>query len=320
VDRDRTPGKFLLTGSANILTLPALSESLAGRMEIFTLRPFSRGEMIGHKEGFVDRVFRPELVSEPVQESEPIRKIWTHVVAGGYPEVQTRQHANRRHAWFESYLTTILQRDVRELARIEGLTELPRLLQLLAARTGSLVNYAEISRSAGIPASTLKRYLALLEMTFLITEVPAWSSNLSKRLVKSGKLYVSDSGLASHLVGFDETQNSSAPLRGPLLETFVVAEITKQVSWSRTRPSVYHYRTSRGAEVDIVLESPAEGLVGIEVKSAMSVNQRDFRGLRSLRESVGPTFKNGVVLYGGSDVIPFDSDLVAVPLSALWSW
>lgn len=301
VDRDRQPGRFLLTGSANVLELPKLSESLAGRMELLSLWPFSQGELEGTVESFVDRLF---IVGEGAWSSEllggVVDDIWPRIIRGGYPEVQKRAVARRRSAWFGSYITTILQRDVRELANIEGLSTLPRLLELLAARTGGLLNYSELSRSLSIPQTSLKRYFALLEATFLVRLLPPWSTNLGKRLVKSPKVFLLDTGLASYLVGAsDPVALAGTALGGGLLENFVVMELTKQATWSKTAPKLFHFRTLEGKEVDVLLESPSGAIVGVEVKSSAFVGSADFRGLRSLEEAVGGKFVRGVVLYSG---------------------
>src|SRR3990167_9117395 len=202
VDRDRRPGRFLLTGSADVLLLPHLAESLAGRMEILTLWPFSQGEIEKNQEGFIDAVFSPAI---PQQHSRFQRSEWIQkVLRGGFPEVLGRQTESRQAAWFGSYITTILQRDVRDITHIEGLTALPRLFALLAARAASLINFSEISRTSTIPQSTLKRYMTILETTFLLQTLPAWSGNLSKRLVKAPKLVIGDTGLMSYLLGLNE--------------------------------------------------------------------------------------------------------------------
>ena len=210
VDRDRTPGRFLLTGSADVMLLPKVSESLAGRMEIHTLWPFSQGEISGVKETFIDRLFTgsKEFPVLPHPEARPL-DVNERIVTGGYPEVIKRLSESRRTSWYGSYITTILQRDIRELANIEGLTDIPRILSLLAARASSLINYAELSRSSGVPQSTLKRYMALLEAAFLIRRIPPWSGNLSKRLVKSPKLFLTDTGLAAYLMGLNRAGFSS---------------------------------------------------------------------------------------------------------------
>ena len=317
VDRDRRPGRFLLTGSADVLLLPVASESLAGRMEIVTLWPLSQSEIEGREGGFIDAVFGGALPPAPKDAGD---SVWARLVRGGYPEAAERSDPDRRAKWFESYVTTILQRDVRDLARIEGLSEMPRLLALVAARTATLLNAAELSRSSGLPASTLKRYLTLLQATFLLRELPAWSTNRSKWLVKSPKLVVADSGLAAHLTGFEGPGDGAVDLPGFLLETFVIGELAKQAGWSRRRVSLYHYRTQAGREVDVVLEDPAGRVVGVEVKAAGSVSGRDFRGLQALREERPEGFQRGVVLYTGTDVVPFGEDLVAVPMSTLWTW
>jgi len=202
VDRDRRPGRFLLTGSADVLLLPDLSESLAGRMEILTLWPFSDGEMMESNASFIDQVFSENSVSSP-QSPESRQELLQRIIIGGFPEVVSRKDARRRNAWFGSYITTILQRDVRDLANIEHLTLLPRLLSLLATRSSCLLNYSELSRSLALPQSTLKRYMALLETTFLVQLLPPWSANLGKRLVKSPKIMLCDTGLMAYLLGMD---------------------------------------------------------------------------------------------------------------------
>jgi predicted AAA+ superfamily ATPase len=243
VDRDRRPGRFLLTGSANVLLLPRLSESLAGRVEILTLWPLSQGEIEGVEERFVDAVFSADPLPFLEEQDEPLG-LYDRLLRGGFPEALARGSEARRRAWFGSYVTTILQRDVRDLSNIEGMTDLPRLLSLLAARSASLVNYAELSRSASMPQSTLKRYVSLLEATFLVRTLPAWSSNLSKRLVRSPKLLLCDTGLISSLQGLSAERLASNPvLVGPLLENFVAMELQKQSAWSATQPRLFHFRT-----------------------------------------------------------------------------
>ncbi|MFA5140397.1 MAG: ATP-binding protein [Elusimicrobiota bacterium] len=317
VDRDRRAGRFLLTGSASALVLPRLSESLTGRMEILTLWPLSQGELDGVKEGFIDALFTPGVSVQPV---EPIAReeLWQRVARGGYPEPLSRPRPERRRAWVSSYLTAILERDVRDLANIEGLTQLPRLMNLLAIRTASLMNFAEISRAMGFPQTTLKRYLALLEATFLARRLPPWSGNLSKRLVKAPKLYLNDTGLAADLLGIEAARiGTDGALSGPLLETFAMAELEKQLGWSRTRPRMYHFRTQTGLEVDIVLEDGQGRCVGIEIKAG-SVAAGDFKGLKALEETLGKRFIRGIVLHAGRETVPFAKNMHALPVSALW--
>ena len=318
VDRDRTPGRYLLTGSANVLLVPRVSESLAGRVEILTLWPLSQGEIGGRSERFIDAVFGARAPRVPKAERSG-GSLSERILAGGYPEPLARKDASRRGAWFESYLTTVLQRDVRELANIDGLTELPRLLALLASRTAGLLNFADIARGLSMPQSTLKRYFALLESTFLVVLVPAWSTNMGLRLTKAPKLMLADTGLACHVLGMNaQRMKTDANLRGALLENFVAMELTKQLAWAETRARLFHFRTTAGREVDLVLEDSAGRIVGIEVKAAGSVGDDDFRGLRALQEAAGDRFHRGIVLHDGEEGIQFAPQLMAAPVDWLW--
>lgn len=317
VDRDRTPGRFLLTGSANVLLLPQIADSLAGRMEVLSLWSLAQSEIERQPLSMIDRLFNGQLPDKCHFDREDFI---CRLSRGGYPEALSRSSERRREAWFESYLHTILLRDVRDLAQIEGLTEMPRLMQLLGARSGGLLNVAELSRSTSIPQTTLKRYLTLLETLFLVRLVPAWSSNLGKRLQKSPKLFVTDYGLMAHLQGLsEEGMSAELGLPGDLVEGFVHAELVKHQGWSDVRTQLMHYRTTSGVEVDFVLENRRGDLVGIEVKAAATISGKDFNGLRHLRETTPHQFKRGVVFYTGEQVVPFDEQLVAVPLGLFWS-
>jgi predicted AAA+ superfamily ATPase len=319
VDRDRRPGRFLLTGSANVLLLPKLSESLAGRMEVLTLWPLSQGEINGVVEEFIDRVFAPALVLPP-NASMDRDELARRIAAGGYPEAVLRSSA-RQPAWFRSYVMTILQRTVRDIADIERLHEIPRLLSVLAARTGTLLNVADLSRTLGIPQTTLQRYLALLETTFLVHLLPAWSAKARKRLLKSPKILLVDTGLAGHLAGVDSRAlPKHTELWGPFVETFLAMELMKQAGWSRTQPTLHHLRTAKGEEVDVVLEAPSGEIVGVEVKAAVSVDADDLRGLRILAEIAGRRFLRGILLYLGHQAVPFGANLYALPISSLLLW
>lgn len=319
VDRHRQPGRFLLTGSANVLLLPSLSESLVGRMEILTLWPFSQGEKEGLSEGFVDGVFKeslPALTGKPTGRRDLLTKI---ILTGGFPEILDRPLESRRRAWFRSYISTILQREVRDLAQIEGLTVLPRLLSLLAVRSTSLLNFSEFSRSTAIPQTTLKRYMSLLEATFLIHTLPPWSGNLNKRLVKAPKIILTDTGLMAHLLGLKTSQGvPEGPYLGPLLENFVIMELRKQISWSREQPQLFYFRTQTGQEVDIILEDAQGRTVAIEVKASTTVDPRDFNSIKYFSEQVGKKFHRGLVLYTGQEIVPFSHRLHALPVDALW--
>lgn len=318
IDRDRRPGRFLLTGSAHVLAMPKLQESLAGRVEIVTLEPLSQGEIEGVVEGFVDAVFDEKApVAAP---SKLAREDYAaRALRGGFPEVVDRPTEARRSAWFRAYATAVLQRDVRELARIDGLTALPRLLSLVGARTAALQNASDLARGLALPHTTTQRYLALLEGVFLTRPLPPWSRNRSSRTVKAPKTHFSDSGLAAHLAGVTAARAAADPSAlGPVLEAFVVGELRKQAGWAELRTELGHFRTHAGAEVDVVLEDPAGRVVGVEVKAAASVDGSDFRGLRALAAAAGDRFVRGVVLYTGGTPTTFEPRFSAWPMDALW--
>lgn len=318
IDRDRRPGRFLLTGSANVLLLPGLADTLVGRMEMHTLWPLSQGEIEGTRDEFVDAVFADGALSF-ADSSEPWTSVLERIVRGGYPEVVTGGASARRQEWFGAYVTTILQREVREIANVEALIELPRLLTLVATRAGSVLNVSDLARGTGIALTTVRRYLALLETTFLVQTLRPWATNIGKRLVKAPKAFLADTGLMLYLLGVDRQRLEADPLVvGPALETFVAMELRKQISWSRTQPTLLHFRTAKGHEVDFVLEARGGRVVGIEVKAAAMVNESDFRGLHKLAQAAGRRFHRGVLVYRGERRLPFGSKMDALPVSALW--
>jgi uncharacterized protein len=319
VDNNRIAGQFILTGSANVLTLPKVSESLAGRIEVLNLRTLSQNEIEGNTTNFIDKLFSDDFsfpTNFPTLEREDFLN---RMLIGGYPEIISRKSETRRNDWFKSYITTILQRDVRDLANIEGLIDLPRLLSLLASRSANLLNIAEVSRSMGFPQMTVSRYMTLLEKVFLIENVPAWSGSLKSRLVKSPKIFITDTGLLSYLQGLNLKKIQNEPtLAGSLSETFVVTELKKHLAWSKTHAEIYHFRTSNDKEVDVVLENLSGELVGIEIKSSSSINKNDFKGLHLLADSVPTKFKRGIILYSGNQFLSFGKNMFLVPINALW--
>ncbi len=317
VDRNRRPGRFFLTGSANILALPKVADTLVGRIEIHTLWPLSQGEIHGVQESFVDSIFANAALRSKKQTK--LNDLVNLMSVGGYPDVLQRTKTERRSDWFTSYISTLIERDVRDLRHIEQLTVMPKLLQLLAARAGSLLNYSDLSRSLQINLSTLKGYLSLLHLLFLVVPVPPWFGNIGKRLVKSPKIYLNDCGLLCHLLNCDtKALTDDGTLLGRVFENFVIMELTKQLSWSRIKAKLYHFRTESGQEVDIVLEAADGRLVAIECKGAITLGADAFKGLKVLKELTGKKFHRGIVLYLGSETLPFAKDFEAVPVSALW--
>ena len=318
VDRDRRPGRFLLTGSADVLLLPKVSESLAGRMEAHTLWPLSQGEIDGVRESFLGRLFEHDLPGAPRRESSG--DVIPRALRGGYPPAVQRAPGSRRESWLRSYVSAVLLRDVRDLANVQRLHELPRLLALLAARAAAVVNVADLGRSLGIPQTSLQRYLTLLEHVFLVVRIPAWYSNLGQRVIKAPKLLVNDTALMAHVLGLSEERLRREPtLVGALLENFVGMELVKQASWHDRPPDVFHFRTTKGLEVDFVLEDSLGRIAGVEVKAAASVGARDFNGLRALAERAGERFVRGIVLYRGEAAVPFSERLQAWPVENLWA-
>jgi predicted AAA+ superfamily ATPase len=327
VDRNRRSGQFLLTGSANPMALPRLSDALVGRMEILTMWPFSQGELSEVRESFIDDLFAG-LAHTRTPSPMPRSDLVDRVTRGGFPEAVARVSEERRRAWFEAYVGTSLQRDVKDLANVQGLGELPLLLRLLAARAGSQVNLADVSRTTAVPLTTVRRYVATLVGLHLLHSLPAWASSHTTRLLKAPKLYPSDSGLMAHLLGLTASglalpttpsgPRHDAAAFGPLLETFVVNELLKQATWASTRVQLHHFRTASGAEVDVVLQDRSARVVGVEVKASATVSARDVRGMAALSGASGSRFLRGVVLYTGRQVVPFAANIHAIPLAALW--
>lgn len=319
VDRDRRPGRFLLTGSSEALLAPRAADSLAGRMERLALWPLSQGEIEGRRESFIDALFGDRPPRAP-RAGEGRAKLLRRALAGGFPEALARRDPARRAAWFAAYLDALVQRDIRELAHIEKLGELPRLLALTAARATGLLAYSDLSRDLALPQSTLKRYFALLEAVHLVHLLPAWTPGRGPRAVKAPKLFFCDTGLLAHLRGADEADLAASPTgAGPLLEHFSILELRKAAAWSEVRPEPYHFRTHGGREVDLVLEDRRGRIVAIEIKAAATPGPGDLAGIRALAEIAGKKFHRGVVLHAGAEVIPFAANLHAVPMSALWS-
>ena len=321
VDRKRQPGKFLLTGSANVMLMPKLSESLAGRIEVLTLWPFSQGEVRQIKENFLDRLFSAKSVAWPSKSSAISRDELLEVVAaGGYPPAVARQSTARRDAWFQAYIATMLQRDIRDMSNIADITAVPRLLSVVASRAGSLLNFADLSRTMTVPQTTLKRYFALLEGTFVVQLLCPWSRNLGKRVIQTPKVYLNDTGLLAHMLGASvDRLKTEGNLAGAAFENFVLMELRKQCGLECNAAGIVLLANSLGQEVDIVLEDRSGTVVGVEVKAAASLGASDVRGLQALATAVGKKWVRGVVIYTGATAVPFSANLHGIPIGQLWS-
>lgn len=317
VDEDYRPGRFLLTGSANVLTLPRVADSLAGRMETLQMLPLSRAEIEDRTPSFLERLFDGNLQSQPKAViGDDLVQL---VLLGGFPEAITRERERRRQDWARSYLTSVLTRDLRDIAEVEKLTELPKFVRLLAEHSGQLVNYSQFGASINVSHKTGQRYVGLLEQVFLIATVQPWFTNGLKRMVKTPKLHFLDSGLLAAARGltFDRLKADREKF-GALLESFVFSEVLKLMTASDLRLTAYHFRDRDMREVDIVLERDDGVIAAIEVKASATVKAGDFGSLRAMAEARGDRFAFGVVLYDGADVVPFGDRLAAVPLSSLW--
>lgn len=318
VDRQRRPGRFILTGSANVLLAPKLSDSLAGRMELLRLYPLAQCELAGVTPHFLDRLFAAGFKASKYERLGA--ELAERIVAGGYPAALARSSARRRRDWYRAYIETLVQRDVRELARISALDALPRLLQVAAGQTARLLNISELAAPFQLSRLTIRDYVTLLDRIFLIELLPPWHSNRLSRLIKTPKLHLGDTGLAASLLGIDTASLiKDRALLGQLLETFVFQELRRQASWHETAINFYHFRDKDGYEVDIVLEREGREVAGVEIKAAATVTESDFRGLYKLKNVSGERFAAGVVLYDGESAVRFADDLFAVPIRMLWS-
>lgn len=318
VDEDARPGQFLLTGSARVLSLRSVPDALPGRMETVELWPFSQGELDDAPDGFIEAVFRhgPEL-----RHVSQVRRVdyVNRLLRGGLPEAVARTEQHRRDRYLASYLADMINREVRQLSEIEHVASMRALIRLLAGRSGQLVVPAALGKSLDLSADTVRRYLGLLEEIFLVKRVPAWSRGISTRAIGTPKVAFVDAGLAAHMVGAD----AASLLRpggflGPLMEGFVLAELSRQLTWSAGYVELFHYRTKDKVEVDAVLENRRGDVVGLEVKAASTVRDEDFRGLRHLAGRVGDSMVAGIVLYTGESTLSFGPKLRAMPIAAIW--
>jgi predicted AAA+ superfamily ATPase len=319
VDEDPRPGRFLLTGSANLLTIKTINDSLAGRMEVVPLYPLSHSERSRAKPPqFISKAFRNQLP----QPTQPVvgEKLLQLIATGGYPDAVKRRSERRRDDWYRAYIKSIVDRDIPEIANIAAPSQIPRLLEISARFASQLTNLSEIGKTVGLDHKTVDHYLRVLEQLYLVYRIQPWSRNELSRLIKTPKLHFVDSGLLTAMRGYSIARmRSERDLLGPLLECFVFSELTKMTAWANERVSIFHYRDKDKLEVDFVLENAAGQIVGIEAKSAASVTRRDFSGLERLASVSGASFIQGILLYDGTQTLSFGKNLRAVPLSALWA-
>lgn len=317
VDEDRRPGRFLLTGSANLMALPTVADSLAGRMETLMLLPLSQSEIERRPANWIDRLFAGEILTTnpPVLGDELVAR----VVRGGYPEAVARSTEKRRTAWARQYINAILQRDVRDIAEIDKLDQLPRLLRALAQTAGQMCNYANLGAQVGLDGKTVSRYIGVFEQMYLLRRIDVWARNRLMRVVKTPKLQFIDAGLLAMLMDIHAKEAQTDRSRyGHVLESFVFGELLKHSTTAEDDYQLLYYRDADKFEVDMVIENSAGQLVGVEVKASATVKQRDLRGLKKLANLARDQFTAGVLLYDGDETLPLGNKLWAAPLSTLW--
>jgi predicted AAA+ superfamily ATPase len=320
VDANRKPGRFLLTGSADLLQLPRLSDSLAGRMDWVELQPFSEAEKEGAEGRFLEQWLNGALKTE-ISSTMPPQKsaLPARVVAGGYPEAIRRTPARARQ-WQEQYLRSIIERDIQDISQIRDGEDVRRLLEYLSHQTGQLLNVAETAKALGHTRATVEKYIFILEKLYLLRCLPAWHRNVQKRLVKTPKIHLCDSGLTAALAGINEsTWMTDRTAFGHLLESFIIQQIHIQAGLLDQKTRLWHYRDKDKVEVDCVL-TQGRKTWGVEVKAAATVSPTHTKGLRRLAEQTGNDFHGGIVFYDGATILPLDRDLnlYAVPISKLW--
>lgn len=318
VDTDRRPGRFLLTGSTNLMTLPSVADSLAGRMEVVRLLPLAQSELMGHKPTFLTQVFQGQIPS--VKKTVIGDELVSAVAGGGYPEALSRTNWSRRQSWYLEYVDSIVKRDAQAIGQIDQLAQMPDLLRILAHHSGQLTNYSSFGSVLGISHTTAQKYVGIFEQLYLISILRPWHNNKLQRLVKTPKLHFLDSGLQMAMCDINvEAVLKDKALLGAPLETFVFSELLKMSSWHSQRLNFFHFRDKDSSEVDIVIEDMQGRIVGVEVKASATAKGSDFKGLRKLAAACGNKFILGLVLYDHEVTVPFGENLFAAPISSLWN-
>ena len=319
VDRDRRPGRFLLTGSANLLLLSSVSESLAGRMEIVRLHPLTEAEKERKPGRLLEHLLAGSL-KDRVRPGEPDpRDLVRRLLEGGYPEARRRQ-AGRLRQWHRSYLDALIQRDARDVTSLRSLDYLARLLALLAHQTAQLLNVNAAAKHLGIRRETVENHFSALERLFLVRRLPAWHPNEARRLVKTPKVHIVDSGLAATLIDLSlDDWLTHRDRFGHVLESWVLQQLIAQAGWIDPELRFWHYRDKDGVEVDVVI-TRGRRVWGVEIKAGVTVTAADGHGLRRLADQAGQAFQGGVILHAGTSVLPTaDARVLAVPLTELWT-
>lgn len=318
VDRSQQPGRFLLTGSANLLLLPQVQDSLAGRTEVIYLHSLTEQEKRLSNTTLLNLLINGNITPQTVSDSVPLAPAAEVLCEGGYPEPNRRTPQQARQ-WYRQYTNAIVQRDVEDIAAIQDKDSMLILIELLASRTASLLNISSLSKELGIDRSTVNKYLGVLERLFLVHQLPAWHRNHSKRLIKTPKLHLVDTGLSAALARLEPSQwLTDAERFGALFESHVVEQLIAQAGWMDADLRFYHYRDKDGVEVDLVIERGHE-IWGVEVKRAASIQTKDVNGLAKFAEQAGKRFQGGIIVYTGRHCLKLSvPGCFAVPVGMLW--
>ena len=319
IDKNKTAGHFLLTGSANILSMPSVADSLAGRMIILNLLPLSSGEILGRRNSWIENIFTTPILDlfssiKPIEYND----LCKFIIHGGYPALQKDLNATQRKMWFNSYIQTIIERDLKDITNFSEVIRMNNLFRHASVRSALSLNTTDLARSLQIPATTTSLYMAALETLFIFSKLPAWFRNQNKRMTKMPKLFLNDSGILCHMLNITIDSDFTARMEwGQIVETFIYTELKKQLSYSLSPFGLFYYRTHSGNEVDFVLENPNGDVIGIEVKASKSISHNFTNGMMDLRDSAGTNFKAGIILYMGDKVLPLGNNIFAVPIGSV---
>lgn len=305
-------GQYLLTGSQNLLLLEKITESLAGRAAILQLFPLSYRE----SENQPDRPLPWESGPEPTSSMKSYARLWETFLRGSYPELTAYPEKDAR-LWYASYVQTYLERDVRALRQIGDLSQFQNFLRALAARSAQILQMSELARDLGVAVNTVKNWISILEATHQVILLRPYFSNVGKRLVKSPKVYFTDVGTLCYLTGLKDPEHAaSGPLGGPIMETAVLSEIIKSLAHRGIDPQVYFWRTTAGAEVDILVETGGE-LVPIEVKLSATPRPAMASDLKSFHKDFPNKTRPGYVIHPGDACLPLGQNITALPFARL---
>lgn len=324
LNRDLRPGRFVLTGSTRYASLPVAAQSLTGRLHVMTLWPLSQGEIDGVEERFAQQLLTdPSTLVVPATSNTARAEYVDRLLRGGFPLAVGRKAGSHRNRWFDDYMRLVIERDVAELSRIQQREKMPQLVARLAGQTAQILSLAPLAAASGIERSTTEHYVRLLEAAFVVYRLPAWGTTLRARASSKPKVHMVDTGVAGRMLRITADRLAAAHPQamselGHLLETFCVGEILKQVSWMEIPAQAGHWRTHDGDEVDLVLERDDGAVACVEVKAGERVPEKDFRGMRKLRDALGDRFLGGVVLHLGRHAYTAEERLHALPVDRLW--